>query len=97
MKDEKRITCQIFVEERNDGTVWVPYKTLIGHGIGNRVIIGSRGELFYMNQEFSGRDAAVGAAKERAWETIRSKFGDAEPADIDWDIVHEGVPSFAGA
>jgi hypothetical protein len=92
MPDTKKVIARIYVEGRRGGTAWVPYKTLIGYGIGNRVIIGSRGEHFYMNQEFSSRQSAVDAAKTRAREVVQKKFSEA--GEIRWDVVEEGVPAF---
>jgi hypothetical protein len=83
-----KLRIHIFVEERNDGMVWVPYKTLVGYGVETRVIIGSRGEQLYTDQEYSSRQAAVDAAKGRASEIIHAKFG--EDREIRWDVVEEG-------
>lgn len=94
MPDTKHIIGRIYVEGRRSGAEWVPYKTLIGYGVGNRVIIGSRGEQLYTDQEYSSRQAAVDAAKVRASEIIHAKFG--EDAEIRWNVVEEGVPAFKG-
>lgn len=95
--DRRSITCQIFIEERDDGTVWAPYKTLIGYRVGNRVFIRSYGEQIYSNEEFPNKDEAVDSAKMNAWETVRSKFHGVGKDDIDWDIRQESAPVFAGA
>jgi hypothetical protein len=83
--DTTHILGRIYVEGRRGGTEWVPYKTLIGYGVGNRVIIGSRGEQLYTGQEYSSQQAAVEAAKVRASEIVRAKFG--EDAEVRWDVV----------
>lgn len=97
MKDGKRVRCQIFVEEKNGGTLWVPYKTLIGYGVGNRVILGVRGDYLYTDLEFASREAAVDEAKRRAWERIQVKFPDAGEQHIEWDVVQERAPLFVTA
>lgn len=94
MKDGRRVRCQIFVEEREGGTLYVPYKTLIGYGVGNRVILGGRGDHLYTDLEFTSREAAVDEAERRAWERIQEKFPDARKQDIEWDVVQERAPLF---
>ena len=95
--DKRTITCQIFVENRDDGAVWVPYRTLIGYQIGNRVLISSHGEQIYSDEEFSKKDEAINRAKTNAWETVRSKFHGVGEADIHWNIREERAPVFARA
>jgi hypothetical protein len=85
----KNLIGRIYIEER-PGTGWVPYKTLIGYGIGNRVLVASRGEQFYMEKEYRSQEAAIEAAKTRASAMIKSKFGDIE--EIRWDVVEERQP-----
>jgi hypothetical protein len=94
MSQVKVLMGRIYVEAKRGGAVWVPYKTLIGYGIGNRVIVGSRGVQVHMSQEFESHQAAVDAAKARATEIIKGKYGDA--SNVSWDVVEERVPhSFA--
>jgi len=88
------LRCQIFIEQRSGGTVWVPYKTLIGYGVGNRVIIGSKGEHLNMSEAFATRDAAEDAAKRHAWETIQEKFPVVRHDEVEWDLVVEGIAPF---
>ena len=95
--NKKSVICQIFIEERDDGAVWAPYKTLIGYRVGNRVFIRSYGEQIYSNDEFPNKDEAVDSAKTNAWEIVRSKFHGVRKHDIDWDIRQERAPVFAGA
>ena len=95
--DKRTVICQIFVEERDAGAVWVPYKTLIGYQVGNRVLIHSYGEQIYSDEEFSKKDEAINRAKANAWETVRSKFHGVGQMDIDWDIREERAPMFARA
>ena len=86
----KNLIGRIYIEERPGGTAWVPYKTLIGYGIGNRVLIASHGEQFYMQEEYHSADAAIEAAKTRSTAIIKEKFGDI--AHVQWDVVEEGQP-----
>jgi hypothetical protein len=92
MRGTEKVVARIYVEGSRGGLPWVPYNTLIGYGIGNRVIIGSRGEHFYMNQEFSNRQSAIDAAKAKAREVVQAKF--AEAGEIRWDVVEEGACAF---
>ena len=89
-----QLRCQIFIEQRGRGTLWVPYKTLIGYGMGNRVTIASKGEHLYSSETFATRGAAEEAAKRRAWDTIRTKFPSVRHDEVDWDLVTEGVGPF---
>ena len=95
--DRRLVTCQIFIEERDGGSVWVPYKTLIGYRLGNRVFIRSYGEQLYCDQEFASKDEAIDQAKTNAWETVRLKFHCVDKEDIDWDVRQESAPVFAEA
>ncbi|MDX1411567.1 MAG: hypothetical protein R3351_05385 [Nitrospirales bacterium] len=97
MKKSKNIRAQIFVHESQRGDHCVPYKTLIGSGIGNRVIIASTGEHLYCTQEFENVNAAVDDAKRRARETIEKKFPKVKDHEIIWDVVHEEVSDFSHA
>ena len=91
MPERKRIRCQIFLEERNNGTLWVPYKTLIGYGARHRVMHGGRGEHLYTWQEFANRSVAIDQAKRRALNTIHAKFTGVQAEDIEWNIVQESA------
>lgn len=92
MRVKKKVMCRIFIEKRKHGTVWVPYKTLMGYGIGNRVIIGSRGEHVYGGAECGIREHAIEAAKAKAREVIAAKFDGVAEEDIEWHIVDEAAP-----
>ena len=87
----KKARVRIFVEERNDGMVWVPYKTLIGHTI-SRAIIGFPGEQVHRLEEFETKTDAVEAAKRRAWIRLMELFGDIDEVEIAWEVVHERGP-----
>ncbi|GJL50991.1 MAG: hypothetical protein NPIRA01_22180 [Nitrospirales bacterium] len=86
---KKRLRTQIYVHENQSGDHCVPYKTLIGHGIGNRVIIADTGEQVYCDQGFASVNTAVDEAKRRAWATIEKKFPEIDKQEIIWDVVHE--------
>jgi len=87
--NKKRLRAQIYVHENQGGDHCVPYKTLIGHGIGNRVIIAGTGEQVYCGQGFVSVNAAVDEAKRRAWATIEKNFPEIDKQEIIWDVVHE--------
>lgn len=88
----KKIRVRIFVEERNDGMVWVPYKTLIGHTIRGREIIGRLGEQVHCFEEFETQAEAVEAAKRLAWIRLMELFGDVDEVETAWEVVHERGP-----
>jgi hypothetical protein len=81
---------RIYIVETRNGSAWVPYKTLIGHAIGNRTVIGSVGEQFCVDQEFSTPQTAIEAAKAKA----RAIFPMLLIEDIEWDVVEERIPAF---
>jgi hypothetical protein len=83
---------RIFVEERNDGMVWVPYKTLIGYTIRNRPIIGRLWEQVYCAEEFASKAEAVAEAKRLAEIRIMEMFGHVDEAEIEWEVRHERGP-----
>ena len=87
-----KLRVRIFVEERNDGMVWVPYKTLIGHRIRGRAIIGFPGEQVHRFEEFETKTDAVEAAKRRAWIRLMELFGDIDEVEIAWETRHERGP-----
>jgi hypothetical protein len=88
----KKLRGRIFVEERNDGMVWVPYKTLISHTIRGRAIIGFPGEQVHRFEEFETKTDAVEAAKRRAWIRLVELFGEIDEVEIAWEVVHERGP-----
>jgi hypothetical protein len=88
---------RIFVEERNDGMVWVPYKTLIGYTIRNRPIIGRLWEQVYCAEEFASKAEAVAEAKRLAEIRIMELFGYVEEAENVWEVVHERGPELVMA
>lgn len=90
MKNRRNIRAQIFVHQSQNGEICVPYKTLIGYGIGNRVIVDGTGEHLYCAQKFEDVDSAVDKAKRRAREAIDKKFPHIEEHQIIWDVVLEG-------
>ena len=77
-----KLRVRIFVEEWNDGMVWVPYKTLIGYRIRNRPIIGRLWETIYASDEFASKTEAVEKAKNEAGVRIMELFGHVKDADI---------------
>jgi hypothetical protein len=88
----KKIRVRIFVEERNLGRVWVPYKTLIGYTIPNRPILGRLWEQLYGFEEFPSRTEAIEAARRRAWVKILELFGHVDNTIVEWEVIHEHGP-----
>jgi hypothetical protein len=89
----KRIRIRVFVEERNFGKVWVPYKTLIGYTIPNRPILGRLWEQLYGFDEFPSRTEAVEQARRQAWIRILELFGPVENTTLEWEVIHERGPN----
>ncbi|WP_447980765.1 hypothetical protein [Candidatus Nitrospira bockiana] len=90
--NDSKVRVRIFVEERSHGTVWVPYKTLIGYTMRNRPIIGRLWEQEYCVDEFGSKVEAVGEAKRRARSRIMELLGHTDVADTEWDVIHERGP-----
>ena len=88
----KKLRVRIFVAERNDGMVWMPYKALIGHTTRGRAIIGRPGAQVHCFEEFETKTNAVEAAKSRARIRIMEMFGHVEEAEIEWEVRHERGP-----
>jgi hypothetical protein len=55
----RKLRVRIFVEERNGGMDWVPYKTLIGYNVANRPILGRLWEAVYCVKEFASKAEAL--------------------------------------
>ena len=89
----KKIRIRVFVEERNHGTVWVPYKTLIGYTIPNRPIIGRLWEQLYGSDELPSRTEAIEEARRQAWIRIFELFGPVENTNLEWEVIHERGPN----
>lgn len=89
MKNRNHVRAQIFVHESQNGKHCVPYKTLIGYGIGNRVIVDGAGEHLYSGQVFGSVKTAADEAKEKALKTIKKNFPHVEEHTIVWDVVLE--------
>jgi hypothetical protein len=90
MSSSRTMKGRIYVVETRNGRAWVPYKTLIGHAIGNRMVIGSVGDQFCLDQEYATRQTAIEAAKTKAREVFPMLLVE----DIEWDVVEERVPAF---
>jgi hypothetical protein len=55
----RKLRVRIFVEERNEGMDWVPYKTLIGYNVANRPTLGRLWEAVYYVKEFASKAEAL--------------------------------------
>ncbi|MGD9727197.1 MAG: hypothetical protein AB7V39_12505 [Nitrospiraceae bacterium] len=73
----------------------MPYKTLIGYRLGNRVFIRSYGEQLYCDDEFASKDDAINRAKTNALDIVKVKFRNVDENDIHWDVREERAPVFA--
>jgi hypothetical protein len=89
----KKIRIRVFVEERNHGMVWVPYKTLIGYTLPNRPIIGRLWEQLYGSDELPSRTEAIEKARRQACVRILELFGPVENANLEWEVIHERGPN----
>ena len=89
-----KITCQIYVEQRDGGTVCVPCSTLIRYGVGERLGSRNQGDRLYSTQEFSTLGSAVDAAQQNALHLIQEKHPSVRRDDIDWCLVSEDVSGF---
>lgn len=88
------ITCQIYIEQRDGGTVWVPCKAVIRYGAGERLGSGNQGDRLHSAQEFATLGSAVNAAQQHALNLIQEKFPSVRRDDIDWCLVSEEVTGF---
>jgi hypothetical protein len=91
---DRTLMCRIFIEQRDGGKTWIPYKTLIGYGMGNRVVVGSQGEQTYCSRAFATLGAATEAAEQAAWDIIQIKFPHVRRSEVDWHVMTESVGGF---
>ena len=92
--DRTEITCQIYIEQRDGGTVWVPCKTLIRYGIADRFGGGTQSDRLYSGKEFATLGSAVNVAQQNALNLIQEKHPSVRRDDIDWCLVSEDVSGF---
>jgi hypothetical protein len=92
--DRGEITCQIYIEQRDGGTVWVPCKTLIRYGMAGRFGSGNEDDRLYSEKEFATLGSAVDAAEQHALNLIHEKHPRVRRDDVDWCLVSEDVSGF---
>ena len=92
----RKFRVRMFVEERNGGMDWVPYKTLIGYNVANRPILGRLCEAVYCVKEFASKAEALEEAIRLAWIKILELFGHVEEAETAWEVIHERGPERIG-
>jgi hypothetical protein len=92
--DRDRITCQIYIEQRDGGTVWVPCKTLIRYEMAGRFGSGDEDDRLYSGKEFATLKSAVDAAEQHALNLIHEKHPSVRRDDVDWCLVSEEVSGF---
>jgi hypothetical protein len=73
MRKRSGITCQIFIEQRDGGTAWIPWKTVIEYGLHNRVNIDSQGDVRFSGEAFATLGSAMEATQQRALRIIQEK------------------------
>src|SRR5690242_5368638 len=88
---DEKVRVRLFVEERNEGMVCVPYKTLIGYTMRNRPIIGRLSEQISGSEEIASKAAAVEKAGGESESRIMELFGHVEEADTEWEVIHESA------
>jgi hypothetical protein len=93
--DRGGITCQIYIEQRGGGTVWVPCKTLIRYEMAGRFGSGNEDDYLYSGKEFATLGSAVNAAEQHALKLIHEKHPSVRRDDVDWCLVSEDVSGFA--
>ena len=94
MRATDRITCHIYIEQRDGGTVWVPRKTLIRYGTAERLGTGNHSDHLYSGKEFPTLGSAVDAAEQHALNLIQEKHPNVRRDDVDWCLVSEDVSGF---
>lgn len=87
-----KLRVRIFVAEQHNGTVWVPYKTLIGHTIIGRALIGYPWLQLHCFEEFETKTEAIEAAKFRAWIRLMELFDHVDEIETVWEVIHERGP-----
>ena len=92
--DKGGITCQIYIEQRDGGTVWVPCKTLIRYGTAERLGSRNRSDHLYSGKEFATLGSAVDAAEQHALNFIQEKHPNVRRDDVDWCLISEDVSGF---
>lgn len=93
-KDRSQIKCQIYIEQRGRGTVWVPCKMLIGYGVADQFGSENQDDHFYSRKEFATLGAAVEAAQQNALHVIQEKRPSVCRDDVDWCLVSKDVSGF---
>lgn len=89
-KDLHELKVRVFLEKRNAGRAWVPYKILIGYGRGNQVVVDDRGEHLYDSREFATRESALSSAEDRVRGILADKFPESAALPLRFDVVEEG-------
>ncbi len=90
-KDTNKLRVHLYVHQYGTPAVWVPYKTLIGYGRGNHLIIDDIGEHLYETQKFGTQDAAVEYARKEAKKRILEKFPHVPEKEIQWQTIEESA------
>lgn len=95
-RSAKTLPCSLFIEQRDGGTAWRVYQTIIGSG-SDRLVIAGRASNSGSRNRFATREAAAEAAEKAAWEVIRTTFPGVCTSDMAWKVIAEPVGGFIEA
>lgn len=90
-KDQDKLLVHIYLNPSGSPPVWVPYKTLIGYGRGDHLIIDDVGEQLYDTQNFNTKEAAWKRAQTEAQKRIMEKFPNVPESHIEWKVIEESA------
>lgn len=90
-KDLDKLRVHVYLSQYGSPPVWVPYKTLIGYGRGDHLIIDDIGEQLYATQDFDTKEAAVNHAQAEAKKRIMDKFPNFSEGHIAWKVIEESI------
>ena len=90
-KDQDKLRVNIYLNHSGSPSVWVPYKTLIGYGRGDHLIIDDVGEQLYGTQGFDTKEAAWKQAQTEAQRRIMEKFPNIPDSHIEWKVIEEST------
>ena len=96
MSERKRggVTCQIFIEQRDGGTVWIPRKTVIECGLHNRINIESQGDVRSSGEAFATLGSAMEATQQRVLRILQEKHPNVRRDAVNWCIISEHIGEF---
>jgi hypothetical protein len=90
-KNRDKLRVHVYVNHYGSPSVWEPYKTLIGYGRGDHLIIDDVGEQLYGTQGFDTKEAAMRQAQIEALKRILEKFPNVPESRIEWKFIEESA------